>query len=92
MRPLRRLALFIRFLARRLEALEGPISAVPLTGVTAREVIPARSTEVYCERVCLRAVAVPLELVPVLELGVGTESTLYLANCPTSPVGLRRYE
>jgi hypothetical protein len=46
-------------------------------------------TEVDCG---LHAVAVPLEIAQLLELGIGTESALDLANRPVCPVGLRRYE
>lgn len=66
--------------------------AVPLARVTAREVVPTILAEVYCERVRLHALAVPLEFAPLLELGVGTESALDLANRPACPVGLRRHE
>ena len=71
MLPLCCSALCIRLLGRYSEALGGPIFAVPLARVTAREVIPTMLAEVDCERVRLHAVAVPLEFTPLLGLGVG---------------------
>ncbi|KAF8488936.1 hypothetical protein F5888DRAFT_1750275, partial [Russula emetica] len=90
--PLRLSTLFICFLARRLEALGKPCFVVPFARVTAREVNCATLAEVYAKRVRLCVFAVPLECDPLLELGVGTESALDLANRTACPVGLRRYE
>jgi hypothetical protein len=88
--PLRLSVLFIRFLGCCLESLGGPFFGVLLGQVAAHEVFPTMLTEVDPERV----VAVPFELTPLLELGVGTESALDLANRTASrcPVGLCRYE
>jgi hypothetical protein len=63
-----------------------------LARVTAREVISAILAEVDGERVRLRAVAVPLEFAPLLELSIGTKPALDLTNRPACLVGLRRCE
>ena len=34
----------------------------------------------------------PLEIVPLAEVGSGAKAAPYLANCPAYPVGLRRHE
>ncbi|KAF8491323.1 hypothetical protein F5888DRAFT_1736282 [Russula emetica] len=92
MLPLRLSTLFICCLARRLEALGKPSFVVPLARVTARKVKPTLLAEVDAKRVRLCVFAVPLECAPLLELGVGTESALDLANRTACSVGLRRYE
>ncbi|KAF8464548.1 hypothetical protein DFH94DRAFT_785332, partial [Russula ochroleuca] len=92
--PLRLSALFVGLLRRDAHALRGPMIAVPLERVAARKEVPAVVAEEYLQRVRLRCVAVPLEVLPRLErcVGVGTAPALDFANRATCPVGLRGRE
>ncbi|KAF8478988.1 hypothetical protein DFH94DRAFT_746874, partial [Russula ochroleuca] len=87
--PLRLSALFVGLLGRDARALRGPIIAVPLERVAARKEVPAVVAEEYLQRVRLRRVAVPLEVLPRLErrVGVGAAPALDFANRATCPVG-----
>jgi hypothetical protein len=87
--PLRLSALFVGLLRRDARTLRGPIIAVPLERVAARKEVPAVVAEEYLQRVRLRRVAVPLEVLPRLErrVGVGAAPALDFANRATCPVG-----
>ena len=65
---------------------------MPVERVNARKVVAAVIAEADLEGVRLRGLAVPFELVEVLEIGLWAEAALDRLDCPTRDVGLRSLE
>ena len=81
-------ALLHGLLLRYLVALVGRFIAVPMKRVLAREVFAASIAEVDHQWVRLRGVAVPLELLEVLDLRTWADTALDCLDCPTRGIGL----
>jgi hypothetical protein len=81
---LRLFALCLGFPAVNPAARGGQRFDVPLERVWACEIVPASFTERDLQGMCFFAITMPLEVVPCLEVGIGTESALEPCNLPTA--------